>query len=191
MLVDLNHQIYLAETRQMVNSGLPQTEMLIAKAGLDQDLNRKVWMVLGEGAVFMVILIIGFLRVRKTIFAELELASRQNNFLLSVTHELKSPIAAIQLQLQTLRSREVDKATRDKILDASLKESSRLKSQVEDLLQVARLETGRNSLSIENLNLSELIDETSITHFKDKLDSEGLKLRLNQIAGPNLTSLLW
>ena len=175
MLVDLNHQLYLGHTDQLATSGLPAPEMVIMKAQMDSDLNRKIWMVLGEGAVFMIILIFGFLRVRKTIFKELDLAGRQNNFLLSVTHELKSPIAAIQLQLQTLRTRNVDKVTQDKIIDSSLKETSRLRSQVEDLLQVARLETGRNSLSMKDVDLAKVTLETLTVQFKDKLDSGRVK----------------
>lgn len=180
MLVDLNHQLYLGSTQQLLNSGIPEPEMIISKAGLDRDLNRKVWMVLGEGAVFILILILGFLRVRKTIFKELDLASRQNNFLLSVTHELKSPIAAIQLQLQTLISRDVDKPTRDKVLGAALKETSRLKLQVEDLLQVARLETGRTPLELEKVDLSTLVEESIKQKFSNFLEEGRILIELEK-----------
>lgn len=180
MLVDLNHQLYLGDTQQLLNSGIPEPELIISKAALDKDLNRKVWMVLGEGAVFMVILILGFLRVRKTISKELDLAGRQNNFLLSVTHELKSPIAAIQLQLQTLLSRDVDKPTQDKVLGAALKETSRLKLQVEDLLQVARLETGNDSLELEQVDLTKLVEETVKLKFISYLDQGRIDLDLEE-----------
>lgn len=180
MLVDLNHQLYLGDTQQLLNSGIPEPELIISKAALDKDLNRKVWMVLGEGAVFMVILILGFLRVRKTISKELDLAGRQNNFLLSVTHELKSPIAAIQLQLQTLLSRDVDKPTQDKVLGAALKETSRLKLQVEDLLQVARLETGNDSLELEQVDLAKLVEETVKLKFISYLDQGRIDLDLEE-----------
>lgn len=180
MLVDLNHQLYLGSTQQLLNSGIPEPEMIISKAALDRDLDRKVWMVLGEGAVFIIMLILGFLRVRKTIFKELDLASRQNNFLLSVTHELKSPIAAIQLQLQTLRSRDVDKPTQDKVVGAALKETSRLKLQVEDLLQVARLETGKNALELQKVDLCALIDETIRQKFGNFLDEGRILINLEK-----------
>jgi signal transduction histidine kinase len=49
------------------------------------------------------------MRVRNTFNKESELSSQQKNFLLSVTHELKSPIASVKLSLETLLKRDLEK----------------------------------------------------------------------------------
>ena len=70
-------------------------------------LTKKTWMLLGEGSVFFIILLIGVFVILKVFRRERELARQQENFVLSVTHELKTPIASVKLFLQTLEKREL------------------------------------------------------------------------------------
>ena len=63
---------------------------------------KRVCMIVGEGTVFMLILLFGIIKVRSSIKKEIELNEQQKNFILSVSHELKTPIAASKLQIQTL-----------------------------------------------------------------------------------------
>ena len=55
--------------------------------------NRRVLMIIGEGSVFFLLLLFGIWRIRKSIQNDLQLSFRQTNFILSVTHELKTPLA--------------------------------------------------------------------------------------------------
>ena len=71
----------------------------------DEQTSRRVFMILGEGFVFILILLAGFWQIQKAIKKEIELSQNQNNFMLSITHELKTPLTSIQLALQTLSSR--------------------------------------------------------------------------------------
>ena len=50
--------------------------------------DKRIMMVVGEGAVFFLMLLLGLWKIRSSIRKEFELSQRQNNFLLSVTHEL-------------------------------------------------------------------------------------------------------
>jgi signal transduction histidine kinase len=59
-------------------------------------------MVMGEGSVFLFLLCTGAYFLHQSIKKEDKLHEQQQNFLLSVTHELKSPLAAIKLSLQTI-----------------------------------------------------------------------------------------
>src|SRR5690606_26179412 len=68
-------------------------------------LNRKLWMILGEGSVFIFLLMTGAFYIRKFILREHRLTRQERNFLLATTHEFNSPIAAIKLNLQTLKKR--------------------------------------------------------------------------------------
>ena len=157
MLVDLNYELYLVHLRSSGITEMSAPEHQILEGQLGQDLSRRIWMVLGEGAVFMFLLLIGMGKVRSAVNSEMELARTQNNFLLSITHELKSPLAALKLQLQTLRQRQLDPEKQQQILGRSQKESERLQLLVEDLLLTARMDSGKGKLNIEDLNVSEII----------------------------------
>ena len=73
-------------------------------------LKHKAWMIIGEGSVFLLILLGGIWMIRRAFRREMEVNANQQNFLMSVTHELKSPIASVKLFLQTLKSRSLEDA---------------------------------------------------------------------------------
>ena len=70
-----------------------------------QDTSRRIIMIIGEGGVFILILMAGFWKIQQSIAKEIQLSQRQNNFMLSITHELKTPLPSIPLALQTLKTR--------------------------------------------------------------------------------------
>ena len=61
-------------------------------------------MIIGEASVFLLIFLIGTIQLHRTLNKEHQLHLQQKNFLLSVTHELKSPLASIKLYLQIGRA---------------------------------------------------------------------------------------
>jgi len=67
---------------------------------------------------------------------------QQRSFLSSVTHELRSPLSSLQLAFETLRTRELAQDVRDKMLDMSLADISRLVRLVDQILVSARLDRG-------------------------------------------------
>jgi two-component system, OmpR family, phosphate regulon sensor histidine kinase PhoR len=119
--------------------------------------SRKVFMILSEGMVFFLIILIGLWQIRKSIKRELKLADRQRNFLLSVTHELKTPLAANKLFLQTLRKRDFDVEKRNDLLDKAISENVRLENMIDNILNATRLEHQTIYLNRENFNLSDLL----------------------------------
>ena len=79
-----------------------QVQALGGDPGHVVDPARSLRMVLGEGIVFLVLLMFVLWLTYRAVRRDLELARAQRNFLLAVSHELRTPIAAIKLQLQTL-----------------------------------------------------------------------------------------
>ncbi|MEQ9186259.1 MAG: HAMP domain-containing sensor histidine kinase [Cryomorphaceae bacterium] len=121
------------------------------------ELRRKIWMILGEGSVFLSLLIIGAYYIRKFILREHRLAKQERNFLLSTTHEFNSPIAAIKLNLQTLARREVTGEQKQSILDGALSSTLRLEGLVSNILMASRLDAGKLELLTEKLDMTELL----------------------------------
>lgn len=120
----------------------------------DAQLAKRIGMVFGEGAVFLFILIFGIYRIRKGIAKEFELQKRQNNFLLTVTHELKTPLAALKLYLQTLQKHNLTEEKKESIIDGALSENERLVQLIENILNTSRAENKAFELNKETIDLS-------------------------------------
>ncbi|MEJ5992881.1 HAMP domain-containing sensor histidine kinase [Pedobacter sp. Du54] len=118
-------------------------------------------MVMGEGSVFLFLLCVGAYFIHASIKKEDKLHERQQNFLLSVTHELKSPLAAIKLSLQTIVKRDLEKQMQLSLLNNSLKDIERLDDLVENMLLATKIESRTYSFPKEEFDFSELV--TKIT----------------------------
>ena len=102
--------------------------------------SRRVFMILGEGGVFILILLAGFWQIQKAIKREIELSQNQNNFLLSVTHELKTPLTSIQLALQTLSKRNLNRDQTQTLIEKAILENERLKILIDNIIQASSIE---------------------------------------------------
>jgi signal transduction histidine kinase len=101
---------------------------------------RRRRMVLAEGLFFSGCLLFGMWLIQRSLKREVALAKQRRNFMLSITHELKSPIAAIRLVFETLGKRELDREKLEKLCANGMRDADRLHNLVEDLLLAARLE---------------------------------------------------
>lgn len=118
-------------------------------------------MIMGEGAVFLFLLGIGAYFIHASIRKEDRLKEQQQNFLMSITHELKSPLAAIKLSLQTIVRRELEKSQRDVLIKNSLKDVERLDDLVENMLLATKIESRTYSFPKEVFDFSDLVTKVS------------------------------
>ena len=124
--------------------------------------NKRIIMVIGEGLVFFIILMFGLWKMRASIQKEMKMSKRQNNFLLSVTHELKTPLTSNKLYLQTLLKRKnLDRGQQEDMLIQAISENKRLEDMIENILTATRIDNHRLMLNIEECNLSQ--EMTQIT----------------------------
>lgn len=126
-------------------------------------------MVAGEGFVFLLLLLLGFRNLQKSIDREVKIAHTHQNFLLSVTHELNTPLTAIKLYLQTILKRDLDKKHVNEILNNSISEADRLKGLVDNILTSARIDENELQLQPTRQNLGELV----LNFITPKQDQEG------------------
>jgi K+-sensing histidine kinase KdpD len=126
--------------------------------GLAPDvLQKKIWMVIGEGCVFVVLLLVGFRYILISIKKQLNSAYIENTFLLSVTHELKTPIASVRLLLDTLHKRKPNPEIADQLIQDARTELTRLQNQIENILLTARTTKADRYKEDHSIQLSELI----------------------------------
>ena len=118
---------------------------------------RQRFMILAEGSVFIFLLITGLLAVRRVFLKEMRLVRQQHNFLLSVTHELKSPLASVKLSLQTMLKRKLEQDKSEKLIGNSLVDVDRLETLVENILFAAKIEHDEPGFSNDEINISDII----------------------------------
>lgn len=131
--------------------------------------SKRVLMILGEGTVFLSLLIFGLWRIVRSIRKDAKLSEQQTNFMLSVTHELKTPIAANKLYLQTILKRDLTPEKQKELIEKSLAENNRLEALVEQVLTASRVEQGAVGVQKERINLSQTVKDV-ITLTKDRCD---------------------
>ena len=118
-------------------------------------------MVVGEAAVFLFIVLVGAYYMHKTLSKERKLHQQQKNFLLSVTHELKSPLASIKLYLQTILKRDLEREKQKGFITNSLKDIERLDDLVENMLLASQIESNSYSFPKEEFNFSALVKQVT------------------------------
>ncbi|MFP5471148.1 MAG: sensor histidine kinase [Bacteroidia bacterium] len=125
----------------------------------DEYLERRIWMIVGEGLVFFILLSFGIYKIRKNFKQEVKLAQQKQNFALSVTHELKSPIAGIKLFLQTLQKHDLPEEKRKEIVAKCLQNTNRLESLINNILLTNAFENGNYQLVKEAFDVKSTAQE--------------------------------
>ncbi len=119
---------------------------------------RQKQMIIGEGLVFGLALLSGMYLLYRSYRRELKVQTNKSNFLMSITHELKTPVTAIKLFLQTIRKTNDQGDSLNKINDAAMTEVDRLQKMIDKLLTANQLEAGFD-YQLENINLKESLNE--------------------------------
>ncbi len=121
------------------------------------DASRAMRMIVGEGLVFFVLLLGMLFLTFRTIRRDLGLARAQRNFLLAVTHELRTPIAAVKLQLQTLSRKGLAEDQRAMLHAQALTEADRLGVLAEKVLLATSAEEGGLALDLAPVEVMALM----------------------------------
>lgn len=95
---------------------------------------------------------------------QLTLMRTQMHFISSITHAFKTPLATMQLYLETIRKRDLTSSTKDQLLSGMLEENQRLKSLVYNFLESARLSYNRRPYTFSITSVSDFIDNFIKNH---------------------------
>jgi signal transduction histidine kinase len=146
---------------------------------LSADYQKHRRMVVGEGSF----LFLGFMSILWMIQwgyrRDIAMAQQRRNFLLSITHELKSPLASIKLILQTILKRDLEKAQVQKLCDSGQKETERLTELVNNLLLSARLDAIYKPIR-EEIKVAQLVEEV-IQRFRTRFPNALLEIVSNEV----------
>jgi len=99
----------------------------------------------------------------------------KNDFISRVSHELRTPLTAIKGWAETMQYGVPDRITLEKGMSVIVKESSRLTSLVEELLDFSKLQSGRLTMQMERMDILAEIDE-AVYMLRERALSEGKHL---------------
>lgn len=118
---------------------------------------RKAAQYLGEGVSFMAVILVGAFFIFRSTRRRIKFAQQQQNFMMAITHELKTPIAVTQLNLETLQKRKLDEVKQAEMIANAAFEVNRLNMLCNNILWAAQLEDDNFSNIKEEINLSEVV----------------------------------
>ncbi|MCX8020791.1 MAG: ATP-binding protein [Chitinophagaceae bacterium] len=144
---------------QYQNNSLSQPVSEIKKKEAEKIQKRNTVKYITEGIVFLFIILAGAYFILRAVRNELQLQHQQQNFLMAVTHELKTPLSVMRLNLETLIKHTLEPEKTKKLLKATLSETGRLNFLINNVLIASRLEGSQYEWSREELDFSELLKD--------------------------------
>ncbi len=126
---------------------------------IHSDYRRENTKYIGEGCIFFLLILVGAWFVYQSVRKQFYIHQQQENFLMAVTHELKTPISVIKLNLETLQKYSLEPEKQRKMMTVMLKETSRLNFLTNNILVASQLEGGGYKFSREELDLSDLLKD--------------------------------
>ena len=142
---------------------------------------RKEWQYLGEGSTFLLVIFVGAIFVYRATRKQILLSQQQQNFMMAITHELKTPIATTKLNLETLLKRNLTEEQQQKLLTNAIKESDRLNILTNNILTASQLESSNRSVNFQELDLSDIAN-----HCFTNLERQFPKQQLNKRISPDI-----
>ena len=145
---------------------------------LDLERRRALWEAGAQGGFMALGVLLGLTYIYRRLNAETDLALRQRNFIASVTHELKTPIASLRVWFETLFMRELSRERMDRVQVLMDRDLVRLTELVTNLLDAARADAGSLDLDLHTFELGPWLERVSEA-MDQRLGAGTLGLSLN------------
>jgi len=149
-----NHQMTEYRLRQLT---MDDPHYVARAEAILREQDRKTAGYIGEGSTFLLLILLGAIFVYREVRRQIRLQLQQQNFMMAVTHELKTPIAVTKLNLETLQKHQLDEARQQKMIQSALQETNRLDTLANNILVASQLEVGGYVQAKEQLDLSVLV----------------------------------
>jgi two-component system, OmpR family, phosphate regulon sensor histidine kinase PhoR len=163
--------------------------VLAINALKDARLSGVYWALLAIGSTFILLLVVGVVLYLILSIKAINLTRRQSNFIDSVTHELKSPIASMKLYLQTLNRHQVSDDLQADFHRFMLEDLERLDHLINQMLDAGRLDAERPSDEDEEVELAELLRASAASvcaNYRVAADTVRLDLQPSTVLGRRL-----
>jgi signal transduction histidine kinase len=134
---------------------------------------RKTKQYIYEGVTFLFLFLLGAIYVYRSLLKQLRYSNQQQNFMMAVTHELKTPIAITQLNIETLLKRELAPAQKKMLIENTLKETHRLDALCNNILLASQLDMGKYESNMQDVDLSDIVQKL-VDSFQERFEQRAL-----------------
>jgi signal transduction histidine kinase len=135
------------------------------------------WLPLLEGGLLLTLILAGVTLIFIYWNKQHRLNQRQRAFVSNVTHELKSPVASIQLALETMALRDLSEEKRREFIAMMLDDAERLSTLIDRILGAARIEKRRGKYQLETVSMRHFLEEV-ITEDRHLYEKDGRRIIL-------------
>ena len=132
-------------------------------------------MMVSEGSFFALLLLVLMGLLWRSFRREVELERQHRNFLSAITHELKSPLAAMRLALETVTAGRASGDAARRFLGNALEDADRLEDLVEKVLEATRYGDDWSEIDLRDVDFSGLVEET-VDVFSRRALATGVRL---------------
>ena len=150
--IALNNQNVVMTKMSLAEINISDVDFSEKASRIEELRKRKTAQYLCEGITFFFVIMIGAVIIFRATRKQIKFSESQQNFMMAVTHELKTPIAITQLNLETIQKRNLSDELREKMIDDSLKEVARLNNLCNNSLWAAQLDAGSYKSTKEEVN---------------------------------------
>ena len=160
---------------------------------IDNDSKRNTEKYIAEGVTFLILILIGAFFVYRSVRKQFRVQLQQQNFMMAITHELKTPISVAMLNLETLQKYQLDAEKQKKLIRMTLQETSRLDTLINNILVSSQLEGGGYVFSKEELDFSSLFKDCikeAKTRYSERNFIENIEPEIEIAGDPLLLQLL-
>lgn len=155
--ISLNKQNVMMADLKMRDLYLQSTVDKGAKEKILAEKKRKTTQYVGEGVTFFLVILTGAIFLYRAVRRQLKQTVQQQNFMMAITHELKTPIAVAQLNLETLQKHRLDEPQRQRLIHNTLQETIRLNNLCNNMLLASQIDAGGYRMTHEELDFSALV----------------------------------
>lgn len=149
-------------------------EQLAGRVGVSASPNLHWWL-LGAGSVLFTLVMAGIVYQLAQALAARRYLVKQDEFISNITHELKSPLAAIRLHAQTLEQPDLPEADRRRSTRFILQQAERMGVLVDNVLESSRLLVRRKRLELEPVALGPFL-ESYLAQESSRIEDRGIRL---------------
>lgn len=186
-----NNIIFELKRNVITNNAFDKTspQFRAALANNKDQKRRNTVKYVGEGTTFLLLIILGAILIYRLVRRQFRVQQQQQNFMMAITHELKTPISVSRLNLETLQRHSLDEEKQKKLLQSSLQETMRLDTMINNILVLSQMDAGSYPSSKEELDFSDLICDV-VQQFKNRYPERRLVAEVERDVDLNADPLL-
>jgi signal transduction histidine kinase len=144
------------------------------------------WVILVEGLVLLVAILVGVYVIFLFWSRQAALLREQRLFISQVTHELKSPLASLQLHIETIRRHQPPPERLAAFLETMMGDAARLNGLIDNLLSASRVDQKNWALNPQRLDFSEFVER----YFRQRQFTLPRAGKLNLEIAPGLHAMI-